>query len=103
MTVCLFLLNTNDTTLTFSSRTGGEEGKEEDRDEEMIDAVGEEGEEEDGDSEEDDQVRETDEAQSEQGKQPVFHHEIYHRLVNLMSRQGAYSMFLTGLLLQRMR
>ncbi|KAL9136168.1 MAG: hypothetical protein Q9175_002625 [Cornicularia normoerica] len=61
-----------------------------DRDhEEMIDLVEEV--EEDGDSEDRDQVTETEVAESEQGKQPVFHHEIYDRLVNLMSRQGTYT------------
>ena len=58
----------------------------------MVDAV-EGGEEDDDDSEEGDHVTETGLAQSEEGKQPVFHHEIYDRLVNLMSRQGAYSIF----------
>ena len=53
---------------------------------------------EDGDG---DQVTETEEAQSDEGKQPVFHHEIYDRLVNLMSRQGAYSISLQILLLQK--
>lgn len=67
----------------------------------MIDLV-EEGEEEGGDSEDGDQVTETGVAQSEQGKQPVFHHEIYERLVNLMNRQGAYSMFSPALLLRKM-
>ena len=43
----------------------------------------------DEDNEDGDQVTETAEAQSEEGKQPVFHHEIYDRLVRLMSRQGA--------------
>ena len=74
----------------------------------MNDAMEEEGEgedenEEDDDSEEGDQVTETGLAQSEDGKQPVFHHEIYDRLVNLMSRQGTYSIILPTLLLQMMR
>ena len=75
-------------------------GEEEDDgdDEEMIDLVEkaeeEEGDSKDGDSNGGDQVTETGLAQSEPGKQPVFHHEIYHRLVNLMSRQGAYSKFI---------
>lgn len=57
---------------------------------------------EDADSEDrdGDQVTETEEAQSEEGKQPVFHHEIYDRLVNLMSRQGAYSISLQPFPLQ---
>lgn len=54
----------------------------------------EKGDSEDEDSEKGDRVTETWKAESELGKQPVFHHEIYHRLVNLMSSQGAYSMFL---------
>ncbi|CAD6589505.1 MAG: hypothetical protein ASARMPRED_004113 [Alectoria sarmentosa] len=75
---------------------GGGEDSDEDGDEEMNDAMEEEGEgedenEEDDDSEEGDQVTETGLAQSEDGKQPVFHHEIYDRLVNLMSRQGTYT------------
>lgn len=70
--------------------------------EEMVDLV-EEGGEEEGESESGDQVTETGVAQSEQGKQPVFHHEIYERLVNLMSRQGAYSMFSPALAIRRMR
>ena len=45
---------------------------------------------EDEDNDDGDQVTETAEAQSEEAKQPVFHHEIYDRLVRLMSRQGAY-------------
>ena len=53
--------------------------------------------EEDGDSEDEDedQVTETGSAQSERGKQPVFHHEIYNRLVHLMSSQGAYSKYIS--------
>lgn len=68
------------------------------KNQEIVDLVEEEEEEkgdsEDEDSEEGDRVTETWKAESELGKQPVFHHEIYHRLVNLMSSQGAYSMFL---------
>ena len=60
----------------------------------------EEGSSEEEDGEDRDQVTETGEAQSERGKAPVFHHEIYHRLVKLMSAQGAYSIFLPNLLLQ---
>lgn len=82
------------------SRTGegGDSG-----DEEMDDCV-EDGED-DGEIEDQDgdQVTETEEAQSEEGKQPVFHHEIYDRLVNLMGRQGAYSIPLPTLLLQGIR
>lgn len=62
-------------------------------DKEVIDLV-EEGKEEEVDSEDgdnDDEVTETGLAQSEPGKQPVFHHEIYPRLVRLMNSQGAYS------------
>lgn len=55
---------------------------------------------EDGNEDQDgDQVTETEEEQSEEGKQPVFHHEIYDRLVNLMSMQGAYSISSQVLLL----
>lgn len=57
---------------------------------------------EDDDSEDGDQVTRTGQAQSERGKQPVFHHEIYDRLVRLMSRQGAYSILLATLLLHKM-
>lgn len=68
------------------------------KNQETVDLVEEEEEEkgnsEDEDSKEGDRVTETWKAESELGKQPVFHHEIYHRLVNLMSSQGAYSMFL---------
>ena len=46
---------------------------------------------EDGASEDEDEVTETNDARSEEGKEPVFHHEIYDRLVNLTSTQGAYS------------
>ena len=67
-------------------RTGGNG----DGDDEEMTGLVDEGEE-DGDSEDGDQVTETEVAQSEPGRQPVFHHEIYNRLVNLMSRQGAYS------------
>ena len=42
-------------------------------------------------SEDEDEVTETNDPRSEEGKEPVFHHEIYDRLVNLMSSQGAYS------------
>ena len=44
----------------------------------------------DEDNNDGDQVTETAEAQSEEGKHTVFHHEIYDRLVRLMTRQGAY-------------
>lgn len=44
----------------------------------------------DSDSDDGDQVTETTEAKSEEGKQPVFHYEIFDRLGRLMSRQGAY-------------
>ena len=100
MTVILLPSNTRKTTLIPFSRTGegGDSG-----DEEMDDWV-EEGEE-DGEIEDEDgdHVTETEEAQSEEGKQPVFHHEIYDRLVNLMGRQGAYSIPLPTPLLQRTR
>ena len=53
-----------------------------------------EGEEEESNQDEEsdngDQVTETAQAQSEAGKQPIFHHEIYERLVRLMRRQGFY-------------
>lgn len=80
----------------------GERGDHNDR--EVIDLVREDEEEdsEDEDSEDEDEVTETEVAKSEQGKQPVFHHEIYNRLVNLASRQGTYSTFLPTLLLQKM-
>ena len=84
-----FPLQNNETLLTSSSRTG------ECRDGdyvEIIDLVKEEGE--DGDIQDADQVTETEVAQSELGKQPVFHHEIYERLVNLMKSQGEYSISL---------
>ena len=55
---------------------------------------------EDGGDGNEDQVVETEEAQSEEGQQPVFHHEIYDRLVNLMSRQGTYSIHSQILLFQ---
>ena len=45
---------------------------------------------EDEESDDGDQVTETAVARSEEGKQPIFHHEIYERLVRLMKRQGAY-------------
>ena len=85
-----------------SHRTGEAEDEEEVIDEEMVDPMGKEGEKDGGDSEEGDQVTETDLARSEEGKQPIFHHEIYDRLVNLMSRQGAYGIFLPTHLLERM-
>ena len=66
------------------------------KNQEIVDLAEEE--EEQGDNEDEnserDRVTETWKAESEFGKQPVFHHEIYRRLVNLMSSQGAYSMFL---------
>lgn len=85
--VNLLSLSTSVTALTIFSRTG-EQGESDDQ--EIIDLV-EEGEEEKG-NECADQVTETETAQSELGKKPVFHHEIYDRLVNLMSRRGSYSM-----------
>lgn len=57
---------------------------------------------ENGESKDGDQVTRTGVAQSERGKQPVFHYEIYDRLVRLMSRQGAYSILLSTLLLHQM-
>lgn len=99
MTVIISSLHTNETTFDFFPlRTGRRE--DDDGDGEMVDAVEEEGEgDEDDNSEEGDLVTESGLAQSEEGKQPVFHHDIYDRLVNLMSRQGAYSIFLPTLLL----
>ena len=55
----------------------------------------------DEDSDDDDQVTETKTARSEQGKERVFHHEIYDLLVKLMSKQGAYSMYIPILLLYK--
>lgn len=98
--VNLLILNTIKTTLTISAPPGE---RIDDDDVEMVDLVEEEvdAEEEeeveeqeaseDGGSEDEDEVTETNEAQSEEGKEPVFHHEIYDRLVKLMSSQGAYS------------
>lgn len=97
MMVILLPLNTNEIKLTMSSRTG-EVGDGDDV--EMIDLVEEGGK--DGDSEDADQVTETRVARSERGKQPVYHHEIYERLVNLMSSQGEYSIYLPSFLLRRM-
>ncbi len=79
-----------ETTLTLLSRTG--ERRERD-DQEVIDLIEEDEEvnSEDSDSEDEDQVTETEQAKSKRGKAPVFHHEIYDRLVKLMSKQGAYS------------
>ena len=98
--VNLLIYDTIKTTLT----TGSPLGKRVDGDDvEMIDFVeGEEEEEEeveeeevseDGASEDEDEVTETNDARSEEGKEPVFHHEIYDRLVNLASSRGAYSKF----------
>lgn len=85
-----YSLNNREQVLVTPSRTGGrEDGNNEI---EMIDLTGEG--EDNGDRENEDQVTETDVAQSEPGKEPVFHHNIYDRLVSLMSRQGAYSKFL---------
>ena len=95
--VIILPLNTNEIKFTMSSRTG--EGRDGD-DVEMIDLVDGE---DDGDSEDADQVTETRVARSERGKQSVYHHEIYERLVNLMSSQGDYSIHLPSFLLRRMR
>ena len=94
--VNLLIFNTIKTTLTTYSPPGERVDGD---DVEMIDLVEEEEEDEeeeaseDGASEDEDKVTETNEAESEEGKEPVFHHEIYDRLVNLMSSQGAYSQF----------
>ena len=47
--------------------------------------------------EDEDQVTETKVKDSDPGKQPVFHYEIFDRLVNLMRKQGTYSICLRSL------
>ena len=78
-----------------------EEAEEAEEAEEEEDAQEEEEVEEEEASEDEDEVTATNNARSEEGKEPVFHHEIYDRLVNLMSSQGAYSKFLVFLLFAR--
>ena len=92
MKVALLSPNTKEAILTLSLQTG--EGGDHDEIETNNTVEREEDDSEDEDSEDEDQVTETGEAQSELGKQPVFHHEIYDRLLNLMSSQGNYSMSL---------
>lgn len=92
-----FPLQTNETVLTSSSGTG------ELRDGDYVEIIDLVKEGEDGDSQDADRVTETEVAQSEPGKRPIFHHEIYERLVNLMKSQGDYSISLPTLLLRRMR
>ena len=104
--VNLSILNTINTTLTTSSPPGErvddddvemldlveeEEEAEEEEDAQEEEEVDEEEFSEDKASEDEDEVTETNDARSEEGKEPVFHHEIYDRLVHLASSQGAYS------------
>ena len=106
--VNLLMLNTINTTLTTSSPPGErvdgddvemvdsleeDEEVEEEEDAQEEEEVEEEEVSEDGASEDEDEVTETNDARSEEGKEPVFHHEIYDRLVTLTSSQGAYSKF----------
>ena len=54
-----------------------------------------------GNSEDDDKVVETQRAESESGKESVYHYEIYNRLVNLMDKQRTCGMLIPSLLLGR--
>ena len=50
-----------------------------------------------------DEVVETTKALSEPGKTPVYHHEIYNRLLTLTNKQGTYCILIPILLLGRQR